>query len=194
MDRTTPNHQDSTLMTSLVTFSMLLGVGTGGDYTPAYHAVRESKSAFRKARDSSHFNGFAVTADIESARSILSLTMSDLARCLGVSRQALYNWIAGGPIKHENLAKLIELKTAADIIAAENLSHPALFLKRKLPGGKTLLETIASGGNGEDAARAVVRLAEQEAEQKAILAKLFAQRKPQNLLGHGIPELADKSR
>jgi transcriptional regulator with XRE-family HTH domain len=194
MDRTTPNHRNGTFLVPLVTFSVLSGVGTGGDYTPAYHSLRESKRVFSKPRiGAPKSNGFAVTSDIEHAKSTLDLTMTELARCLGVSRQALYNWMAGGSIKHENLAKLIELKSAADVIAMANLPERALFLRRKLPGGKTLLETIAMGSGGADAAQSLVRLANEEIEQRGALAALFADRQPQNLLGHGIPALVDKS-
>ncbi|QWG15125.1 helix-turn-helix domain-containing protein [Bradyrhizobium sediminis] len=195
MDRTTPNHRNGTFLAPLVTFTVLLGgVGTGGDYTPAYHALRESRDVFSKQRDSApKSNGFAVSADIEYTKSTLHLSMAELARCLGVSRQALYNWIDGGSIKHENLAKLIELKSAAIVIADASLSERALFIHRKLPGGKTLIETVAMGGSGTEAAQSLVKLANEEAEQRLALNGLLVDRKPHNLLGHGTPELVDKS-
>ncbi|WP_439360314.1 helix-turn-helix domain-containing protein [Bradyrhizobium sp. DASA03007] len=193
MDRTTPNHWNGSVLVPLVTFSMLLSVGTGGDYTPAYHALRESKNIFSKPRDTQPEEVPAITSDIENIRSTLDLSMADLARCLGVSRQALYNWLDGGAIKPENLAKVMELKSASDVIAAANLPERALFLRRKMAGGKTLLDVIAGGGSGVAAAHALVELARLEAEQRSALAKMFADRKSQNLLGHGIPRLVDKS-
>jgi len=187
LDRTTPNHADSAVFQPLAIFKALISVGTGGDYTAAYHLLREGKSLFRGSRIQS--NGFAVGLDLEHAKSVLSLTMTEVAHCLGVSRQAIYNWISGGSIKPENLSKLIELKSAADVIAGECLPERALFLRRKLPGGKTLLETIAAGGDGTTAARALVRLANQEVQQRASLAKLFAGRRMQDSLGPEIPKL-----
>lgn len=194
VDRTTPNHWNGSVLAPLVTFTVLLSVGTGGDYTPAYHAVRESKNIFSKPRDiATKPHAPAITSDIENIRSTLNLTMADLARCLGVSRQALYNWLDGGAIKPENLAKVMELKSASDVITAANLPERALFLRRKLAGGKTLLDIVAGGGSGIDAAHALVELARVETEQRGALAKLFADRKSQNLLGHGVPRLVDKS-
>jgi transcriptional regulator with XRE-family HTH domain len=194
MDQTTPNHRNGTFLAPIVTFTMLLGVGTGGDYTPSYHSLRSERGAFSKPRhESPAGSGFAIATDIEHTKSTLKLTMAELARCLGVSRQALYNWIAGGLIKHENLAKLNELRSAADVIAGAILPEHALLLRRKLPGGKTLLETIATGGSGADAARSLVEMVNNEAEQRAALAKLFASRHPENLLGYGIPPLTDQS-
>jgi transcriptional regulator with XRE-family HTH domain len=176
-----------------MTFTMLLGVGTGGDYTPSYHLLRSEKGAFNKPDNPQGRYRIAVADDIEHIRSILNLTMAELARCLGVSRQALYNWIAGGRIKDENLATLNELKFAANVIAAGNLPERALFVRRKLPGGKTLLEIIASGGRGADAAHALIEMADDEAKQRLTLAKLFAGRQPRRLLGHGTPSLTGDS-
>lgn len=194
MDRTTPNHWNGSVLVPLVTFSMLLSVGTGGDYTPAYHALRESKNVFSKPRAVPiKQSATTIAIDIEKVRSTLNLTMADLARCLGVSRQALYNWLDGGSIKSENLAKLMELKSAADVIVAANLPERALFLRRKLVGGKTLLDLVAGGGNGVAAAHTLVELARVETEQRTALANLFGDRKSKNLLGHGVPRLVDKS-
>jgi len=193
MDRTTPNHRNGAFLAPLVTFGMLLGVGTGGDYTPAYHAAREAKSILSKPRHETHRLAYAIAADIERIKSTLDVTMSELARCLSVSRQALYNWIAGGAIKDDNLARLNELKSAADIIAAASLSQHALLLRRKLPGGNTLLETVAAGGSGIDAARSLVEMVNTETGQKAALAKLFANRRSNNILGYGTPSLTDQS-
>jgi hypothetical protein len=99
------------------------------------------------------------------------------------------NLFAGGHIKEENLAKLNELKFAANVIAVESLPEHALLLRRKLPGGETLLETIAKGGSGADAALSLVEMVRDEAEQRAKLSKLFAARRTKNLLGHGVPPL-----
>src|SRR5262249_17092383 len=104
MDRTTPNHRNGVFLGPRM-FTMLLGVGTGGDYTPSYHLLRSEKGAFRKPRQEKSGSSFAISVEIEYTKSTLNLTMSELARCLGVSRQAIYNWIAGAPIKQENLAK-----------------------------------------------------------------------------------------
>jgi transcriptional regulator with XRE-family HTH domain len=189
MDHTTPNQRNDPFLVPFITFSMLLGVGTGGDYSPSYHVARSEKSAFSRhpTPSAQRTNGFAIAKDIEYTKTALNLTMSELARGLGVSRQALYNWIDGGPIKDDNLAKLNDLKSAADVIVSANLPQHALLLRRKLPGGKTLLETAGSGA--VDAAHALVQMVKIEAEQRAALAKKFDNRQPQNLLGYGTPTL-----
>jgi transcriptional regulator with XRE-family HTH domain len=192
MDQTTTNHRNGTFLAPIVTFTMLLGVGTGGDYTPGYHSLRSEKGAFSKPRERLG-TSFAIAIDIEHTKSTLKLTMSELARCLGVSRQALYNWAAGGSIKSENLAKLTELRLATDVLSESNFDLHPRVLYRKLPGGKTLLEMITSGGNGAEAARLLVEMLAIEAEQRATLARRFEGRHPTNPLGHGMPPLTDQS-
>lgn len=65
------------------------------------------------------------------------------------------------------------------------------LLHRKLPGGKTLLETINSGGNGAEAAHALANMLEAEAEQRAALDKIFAGRASSKNAGLGLPPLND---
>jgi DNA-binding XRE family transcriptional regulator len=193
MDQSTPNHRNGTFLAPIITFSFLVGVGTGGDYTPNYHALRSERSVISNARNEPKpkSNGFAISNDIEQIKSVLNITMTELARSLGVSRQAPYNWVAGGTIKEDNLSKLNELRSAADVFVAENVEVQARLLHRKLSGGKSLLETVATGGNGEQAARALVDLLRIEANQRETLAKLFAERHQQQNAGLGLPPLND---
>src|SRR6266568_7411560 len=175
MDQTTPYHRNGTFLAPVVTFTMLLGVGTGGDYTYGYHELRKERFAFSKSRDEAKLPVAATVAtDIENIKSTLNMTMTELAKCLGVSRQAPYNWMAGNPIKTENVAKLNRLKSAADVIAAENLPASPLLLQRKLPGGQSLLEAISSGVDGAEAARTFVEMYRTESEQRRLLNERLA--------------------
>lgn len=93
-----------------------------------------------------------------------------------------------GPIVRPELN---ELRSAADVLAAESFEvHPRL-LHRKLPGGRTFLETIALGGSGAEAARALANMLQIEAEQKAALDKIFADRASTKNAGLGLPPLND---
>jgi DNA-binding XRE family transcriptional regulator len=189
IDHTGP--RNGTSIAYAVTFTVLFGVGTGGDYTPNYHSARNEKELYSKSRPASFAktSGFAISADIERIKAVLNLTMTELARCIGVSRQAPYNWVAGGAIKENNFTKLSELRSAADTLVAENLElHPRL-LHRKLPGGRTLLETVAGGGSGAEAARALANMLKIESDQRAALAKMFAGRESVKTLG--MPALND---
>jgi DNA-binding transcriptional regulator YiaG len=177
-DQTTTNLQNGTFLTPVIAFTMLIGVGTGGQYTLGYHEARKDKCVFcRPHDDAKSAPKAAIVAEIEYIKFNLDLTLTELARCLGVSRQAPYNWMAGGMIKPENAAKISNLKAAADVIATANIESRPLFMQRKLPGGKTLMESIVTGEDAREAARSLVEIYRSEAEQRKILADHFAGRR-----------------
>jgi hypothetical protein len=110
-------------------------------------------------------------------KSTLKLTVSEIASCVGVTRQAIYNWKAGSEMKLANAAKLNALKNAADVISEANLRMSGLILSRTLPGGKTLLETIAAGGEGTAAARSLVAMINEESATRQRISQRFADRR-----------------
>ncbi|MHA7871942.1 MAG: hypothetical protein ACX939_06305, partial [Hyphococcus sp.] len=96
-DQTTTNIRNGTFLTPVVAFTVLVSVGTGGYYTPSYHAARVDKCVYCGNADATkHTAKPAIAVDMEFIQSTFDLTMTELAHCLGVSRQAPYNWIAGG--------------------------------------------------------------------------------------------------
>src|SRR5438067_432108 len=133
MDHTTTS-ANGTHLAPVLYFIHVLAVGTGGTYTPAYHALRQEKALISNPhQDAQRVIANSVAVEIDFIKSTLNLTMAELARWLGVSRQTPYNWIAGLPIKSENAAKLDSLKSAADVILSANLPAHPLLLRRKLP-------------------------------------------------------------
>lgn len=177
-DQTTTNIRNGTFLTPVFACYMLVSIGTGGYHTPSYHAARAEKCVYcSHSNDEKSTPKSAVAADIEFIQSTLDLTMTELARCLGVSRQAPYNWIAGGRLKSENAQKLCELKAAANVIATADIESRPLFMQRKLPGGKTLVESIKDGANANNVAQSLVDLYRIEADQRKMLAAHFAGRR-----------------
>lgn len=188
-DQTTPYSEvvpafgTSALIPFSVAVTIALGLGTAGQYTAEYYKQREAKLYFNG--DHHTQNGhIATTADeLARIRSTLKLTVAELADCIGVSRQAIYNWKSGADIKTKNAQKIESLKSATDAIATTGLSISALHLNRKLPGGKTLLEIVSTGGDGGSAARALVRMLQEEAETRRKLDERFA--------GRSLPQHSD---
>jgi transcriptional regulator with XRE-family HTH domain len=115
--------------------------------------------------------------NLESIRAALKPSMSDLASLLGVSRQAVYNWIAGENPSQESAERLEDLARAVDLLAAHGLNSPYL-LRRKIRDGKSLMEIVRDRGSAQDAARTLIRISEKEAEQRERLKKTLAGRKP----------------
>ncbi len=190
VDQTTPCwYGPRALITFSIPVTIAVGIGTGGYPTAEYCKERKDRLTFsRQDAPGNQASTVATTADdLARVKSVLKLTVAELAGCIGVSRQAIYNWKSGADIKIKNAAKLESLKNAADVIVAANLHASALLLARKLPGGKTLLEIISAGGDGREAARSLVQMLRQEAETRKALDERFANRQlpahPDNTFG-----------
>jgi len=180
MDQTTNAYGGGTNFLHVLTFSLVLGgIGTGGEYTSGYHEARSEKAAFSRSRQNDASNeainddASPITTDIEHIKSALKISMRELSDCLGVSRQAPYNWMAGSKIKSGNLAKLNNLKAAADVIALARLPQQPLLLQRKISDGMNLFEIIAAGGDGGSAAESLLEIYRHEAAQRQMLAQLL---------------------
>ena len=194
LNQTTPFGRNAVafLPFSLPVVTVALSIGTGGQYTNEYHKQQLRLAGLPSDQREVVHGGYAVntlatTADeIARIKSILKLTVRELSECLGVSRQAVYNWKSGTHIKNINAEKLENLKQAANVISDANAADFPLLLRRKLDGGKTLLEIVSADGDGTQAARYLVKMLQSEAEQRKALDREFAGRKipVRNSLGY----------
>lgn len=90
----------------------------------------------------------AATEHLENIRSVLNLSVADLASFFDVSRQAIYKWLSGDSTpEQDKLAKIVELSRIADIFHAEKISRAESLVKMKTFAGKSLIELIKSGSN-----------------------------------------------
>ncbi len=158
--------------------TLMLSVGTGGHLNESVYISRLAGTGtpFAHLREIKSIVTATTADDLARIRTILKMSVQQLANCLGVSRQAIYDWKAGGNIKQANLSKLENLKIAAAIIEGSGITVTPLMMARKLSGGKNLLDTIAAGGDGTATAHSLIGVLRQEAEQKDRLAKRFAGR------------------
>jgi DNA-binding XRE family transcriptional regulator len=185
MDRTTPWWNATAILTISLPFAVLPANGNGADdeqevcayYQPLHH-YENSANIFAEEADVLPSASMRDSADeIEYVQSVLSLTTTDLAKCLGVTRQTLYLWKSGAEIKAENAKKLESIKRAADVIASVQFKLPPLALGRKLSGGKSLSDHIAAGADGDKAANELIEMLTRENDQRELLRKKFANRK-----------------
>jgi transcriptional regulator with XRE-family HTH domain len=133
--------------------------------------------------------------DLARIREILKPTVLELANVFGVSRQAVYDWQAGAQPVSETAKKLSDLAQAADVFAKAGVSVDAKVLRRKIAGGKTLLEIATSGGEVAAAARSLVETLTRENAQRERLKQRFAGRKSLPLAADdvGAPMLAERT-
>lgn len=115
--------------------------------------------------------------NVARIRDVLSPAVSDLARCFGVSRQAVYNWLNGEQPKPECAARLRDLALAADVIAESGAPVTGAVLKRRAIAGKTLFDVVREGGSARDAAHQLVRILRRERDERTRMATRLAGRK-----------------
>lgn len=186
-----PATSSGIVATAAVAFAFM--VGTGGTSTVGYLQHRGDRG-YQFIQTPSVVNpNIGVRLPVENLKSIRAAfkpSMSDLASLLGVSRQAVYNWMAGELPSPESADRLEDLANAADLVASYGLNSPYL-LRRKIRDGKSLLEIVRDGDSAQDAARTLIRIAEKEAEQQDQLKKSFAGRKVPALKSEdfGVPML-----
>jgi transcriptional regulator with XRE-family HTH domain len=179
------------IVVAAVAFACL--AGTGGTTTPEYFQQRGERGyPFAQIPVAAVVNAGA-RQPIDNLRQIRALfkpSISDLAGLIGVSRQAVYNWLDGERPSHVSADRLEDLAKAAELVAASGLATPYL-LRRKIRDGKNLMDIVRGGGSAQDAARSLVRIAEQEAKQRNLLESRLAGRQPSRLetSEFGIPML-----
>jgi DNA-binding XRE family transcriptional regulator len=178
-----------------------LQVGTGGAATINYLKTRGNKGyafvTYDPDREVPATPTAASPADnLEHIRMVLRPSVTDLARALGVSRQAIYDWQAGRPIAAENVARIQDIARAADFFAREGLQATAQLVRRPIINGKNIFEIIRDGGSAEAAARTLIDVVRRELEQRENLKLRLANRvRPtrEDFRDLGAPMLDEKS-
>jgi hypothetical protein len=167
------------LLASLPVFGFQ--VGTGGAATIDYLKTRGSRGyalvACEPDRDAPATSLVANPADdLERIRRVLRPSVTDLAKALGVSRQAIYDWQAGRPIAAENASRLLDIACAADLLAREGLQATAQVMRRPITNGKNLFDIVRDGGSAEAAARTLIDIVRRELRQRESLKSRLAKR------------------
>jgi transcriptional regulator with XRE-family HTH domain len=172
------NRSGSIGMAAAVAFALL--AGTGGVTSPSYFNQRQQRGyAFVQLRPSGqtlvrYFRG--PEACLAQIRAIFKLSISDIASIFGVSRQSIYNWIAGEKPSQDNVERLDDFARAADLFLSDGFAGPSYLVRRKLEHGKTLLDTVRDGGSAQNAARSVLQIAQKESSQREALQRRLANR------------------
>lgn len=184
--------------------ALALLVGTGGAMTPDFVAARDGKGyrlhdiqySERKIGAGAQPARMRSSAEnLAFVRDTLKPPVTELASYFGVSRQAIYNWQAGEPISTQNEALLQQLADAASLLQQEGLAGSASLIKRKLPGGATLLEQMRNGESGESAAKALIAMIQRESKQRSGVAHRLKGRAaaPIDLADAGTPHLDEQA-
>ena len=106
-------------------------------------------------------------------------TLSHLPAVFGVSRQALYNWMKGEVPKEQHRDKLVQLAEAAKVFSHLGFKPTAELLERTVAKGKSFIELLGDGANGEEVANKLVRIVRRAvAERESLKAQLGDRESP----------------
>jgi len=161
-----------------VAFAFL--AGTGGVTSPSYFNQRQQRGyAPVQLRPSAqtlvrHLRG--PEACLAQIRAVFKLSIADIAGIFSVSRQSIYNWIAGEKPSQDSVERLDDLARAADLILSDGLAGSSYLVRRKLEHGKTLMDIVREGGSAQDAARSLLQIAQKESSQREALQRRLANR------------------
>lgn len=107
-----------------------------------------------------------VRSRIRAIRVALGISISDLSSIFGVSRQAIYKWLAGGGLSSLNQDRFEDLFLAAGILAPMSGSEGWSFSRRRDREGLTLMEALRNGKTAKLWAQDIAFLLEDEQKQR----------------------------
>ncbi len=174
-----------------------LQVGTGGAATASYYRERGAMgySAANYAARTPEVADLSEPSSAENLTHILETlrpTVTELARVLGVSRQAIYDWKSGSSITVEHSEKLADLARAARVFASEGLTASHQILRRKI-SGRSFFDRVKDGESAEASANVLLGVARRELEQRRTLQARLGGRinsvEPDDV---GIPHLSEQ--
>jgi hypothetical protein len=136
----------------------------------------------------------AFPSRIRLIQKVLAISISDLASALGVSRQAIYKWLSGGPINDLNSEKFDDLEAAMNILAPHAKSQALMLNRRRNMGGLTLVESLRSGASARVWAEDVSQLLNHGENQRKMMNQILAshQRSLPGIREIGVPILDEQ--
>ena len=159
------------------------GAGTGGLQSADFYQTRAGYVCFDILRVEKPLpaQNAPYAALMEQVKEGFGRTLSHLPEVFGVSRQTLYNWLAGETPKEVHQAKLRELAAAAGVFKELGFKPTPSALERTVSRGKSLLQLIGNGEDGAAAARELVRIVEKGARSRASIDAILGERAPSRL-------------
>jgi len=152
-------------------------VGTGGMETGSYHLMRMGYPLLEVVPTNAALEEAPFAKLMQEVKSGFGRTMSRLPEVFGVSRQTLYNWLDGETPKDTHHAKIIQLAEASRTFSELGFKPTSSSLDRTVLHGMSLLQLLANGADGRDAAKKLVRISQRAAESKSKLDGLLGGRK-----------------
>jgi len=175
--------------------------GTFGLLLPAYVQASTSTSNWEinqievdGSRTATENSESQTVKEINHVRQVTNISVSELARVCGVSRQAVHEWIKGGPLSPKNAQRISDLAQAVDVLLVAGVEPSAQALRRKVSGDASILEAVQVEGKAINLAQQLVGTLARESEQrKQLTARLTNRRSELNSAEFGAPHLNEKT-
>lgn len=172
--------------------------GTFGLLSPTYIQASTATSNWsinQIAVDGSHSStecAVSLTAkDIAHIRQATKISVTELAQVCRVSRQAVHEWIKGGPLSMTNAKRISALAKAVDTLLTSGVEASPETLRRKVSGGMSILDAVQTDGQVVSLALQLVDALARESEQRRRLTERLAGRQKSQLFSteYGVPHL-----
>jgi transcriptional regulator with XRE-family HTH domain len=155
----------------------LLEVGTGGLPVESFVRLGMGYRPFVVFEQAVRAEEAPYATLMEQVKTGFGRTMSRLPEVFGVSRQTLYNWLDGDTPKVAHQERLKQLAEAAQVFADLGVKPTTQMLDRTVAQGKTFLQLMASGADGKETAKMLIRLVQRGNDSRAKLDNLLSGRK-----------------
>jgi hypothetical protein len=161
-----------------------LDLGTGGLAGEAFLTQSYGYKPFQVLAATPPANDAPFAKLMQQVKSGFGRTMSRLPEVFGVSRQTLYNWLDGETPKVSHQERIRQLAQAASVFSELGIKPTPLMLDRVITQGKSFLQLMADGADGNEVAKKLIRVTQRGNEARAKLNVILTGRKPK-------PEAAD---
>jgi len=96
-------------------------------------------------------------------RDTLGISISNLASAFGVPDESIYGWLNGVALPNYAVLRLNELAQALAAIDLAGFAHDRSLLKRRIIGGKTMLQALQAGKSIQAAIPDLIAILQREA-------------------------------
>ncbi len=125
----------------------------------------------------------SVASELAHIRELTKISVTELARVFGVSRQAVHDWLNNGSISGKNAQKVSNFAQAIDVLLRAGFEVSPQVLRRKFCSDGSILDAIQKGGRVVEMANLLAVTLAREADQR--------RRLTERLAGRQKPDLAD---
>jgi len=151
--------QNGSRVPGIVVAASLFLVGTGASYPvdgykhwrhyvqPRVQFAFDSSEGVIFTASNSDVDVRSVAQHLANVREVLSPSMSELAKDLGITRQALYKWLSGENQPDDEFKTLVitNLSNIADTFSKAGIADAKMLVKMKAFNGRSLMDLVKDG-------------------------------------------------